>query len=246
MDRPAKPLTHSARRINRLAEAVGARSYLEIGVQRGATFFDVQVPRRVGVDVAFGFDITRHVGPETQFHSMTSDAFFASLPLDERFDLIFIDGKHTFEQTLRDFHNSIVHGHAGSIWILDDTVPIDIYSAQKNQSEALALRRQERRQENFAWHGDVYKVVFVLHDFFPALSYCTISTGGNPQTFIWLEKCPREPLFDDLEHISRLDYFEFTRHIEIMNLVSEADGLARVERFLQSRRRTDRTMGACL
>lgn len=234
MDAPAKPLTHSARRINRLAEVARARSYLEVGVQSGATFLGVKVPRRVGVDPAFAFDTALHAGPDTQFYAMTSDAYFAALPLEERFDLFFIDGLHTFEQTLRDVHNAIVHGHAGSIWVIDDTVPLDIYSAHKIQKEAVAMRRQERRLENFAWHGDVYKVVFALHDFFPALSYCTICTGGNPQTFVWLEKSPRVPLFNDLERISRLDYFEFMRHIEIMNPMSEADGLARIERFLRS------------
>lgn len=235
MNDSPRPLTHSARRINRLAEAMTARRYLEIGVQAGKTFHAVKIPHRVAVDPKFAFDTALYGGPHTQFHAVTSDAYFSQLSLDERFDIFFIDGLHTFEQALRDFQNAIVHGHAGSIWILDDTVPSDAYSAHKNQKEAVAMRRQEQRQENPAWHGDVYKVVFALHDFFPAFEYCTICTGGNPQTFVWLEKTSRKPLFNDLERISRLDYFEFTRHIEILNPMSEADGLARIERFLRSR-----------
>lgn len=234
LDKPAPHQTHTARRINRLAAVGNAKSYLEIGVQRGATFLDVRIPRKVGVDPVFAFPTAAHAKPGVEFHAMTSDAYFSHLPVKERFDLMFIDGLHTFEQTFRDFCNSLVHGHARTIWIIDDTVPIDIYSAQKIQAEALALRKQERRAESFAWHGDVYKVIFALHDFFPAFSYCTIATGGNPQTFAWMEKTSRTPKFNDLERISRMDYFEFTRHIDLMNPMSEADGLARVERFLRS------------
>ncbi|MCC2658293.1 MAG: hypothetical protein K0Q76_3401 [Panacagrimonas sp.] len=235
MDDPARLLNHSARRINRLAEMAGAHRYLEVGVQAGATFHAVKIPRRVGVDPKFAFDTAQYAGADTQFHAMTSDAYFSQLSFDERFDIVFIDGLHTFEQALRDFHNAVVHGHADSIWIIDDTVPIDAYSAHRNQKEAVAVRRRERRQESAAWHGDVYKLVFALHDFFPAFDYCTICTGGNPQTLAWLEKNPRKPLFNDLERICRLDYFEFTRHMEILNPVSEAEGLARMERFFHSR-----------
>lgn len=236
MDDSPRPLNHSARRINRLAQIMGARRYLEIGVHAGATFHAVQIPYRVAVDPKFAFDTAKYARPGTQFHTMTSDAYFSGLSLEERFDIVFIDGLHTFEQALRDFHNAIVHGHPGSIWILDDTVPLDAYSAHKNQKEAVTMRRQERRQENAAWHGDVYKLVFALHDFFPAFEYCTICTGGNPQTYVWLEKNPRTPLFNDFERISRLDYFELSRHIETLNPMSESDGLARIERFLQRRR----------
>jgi hypothetical protein len=128
-----------------------------------------------------------------------------------------------------------MHGHANTIWVIDDTVPIDVYSAHRIQKEAVAVRSREQRQQNAAWHGDVYKLVFALHDFFPAFDYCTICTGGNPQTLAWLEKRPRKPLFNDLERICRLDYFEFTRHMESLNPVSESQGLARIEQFLDSR-----------
>jgi hypothetical protein len=243
MDAPAKPITHSARRINQLAGLSGAGRYLEIGVQAGATFLDVKVPHRVGVDPAFAFDTARHTGPDTQFHAQTSDSYFAELPLEACFDIVFLDGLHTFEQTLRDLHNAIAHGHRRTIWIIDDTVPVDIYSAHKVQKDAVTMRRQERRQENFAWHGDVYKVVFALHDFYPAFNYCTICTGGNPQTFTWVEKTARKPLFNDLERISRLDYFEFMRHLDILNPVSEAEGLDRIAHFLHARPSTTPSSG---
>lgn len=47
---------HSARRINRIAAHVGAHTHLEIGVSRGASFRNVRIKSKVGVDPKFRFD----------------------------------------------------------------------------------------------------------------------------------------------------------------------------------------------
>lgn len=84
-------------RLNALAAAVSARSYLEIGVSRGSTFLRVDVARKVGVDPLFRFDAEAHAGPGVEFHRMTSDAYFARRETArERFDLIYLDGLHAF------------------------------------------------------------------------------------------------------------------------------------------------------
>ncbi len=45
----------TSKRLNRLAAALGAKSYLEIGVHTGGTFARVQVAERTAVDPAFPF-----------------------------------------------------------------------------------------------------------------------------------------------------------------------------------------------
>ena len=52
----------SVRRLNRLAEALSCRTYLEIGVFKGETFLAVDVASRVGVDPEFRFDWASHHG----------------------------------------------------------------------------------------------------------------------------------------------------------------------------------------
>ncbi|HET7247078.1 MAG TPA: class I SAM-dependent methyltransferase [Streptosporangiaceae bacterium] len=52
-----------------------------------------------------------HEDEVTIFAEMTSDEFFAGLPTGKTYDLIFIDGLHTFEQAYRDLCNAIVHSH---------------------------------------------------------------------------------------------------------------------------------------
>jgi hypothetical protein len=188
--------THSSRRINRIATARGARSYLEIGVQHGRTFRNVQIRERVGVDPTFGFDVSSVEDSATHLFPMTSDEYFASLSVDDMFDIAFIDGLHTFEQTYRDFCNVLIRTHRDSVVIIDDTRPVDVYSSLRDPHEAVA-RRAEAGGSGNAWHGDVYKVVFAIREFHPSLEYVTIMTGGNPQTLVWrpgdAQKRPQKP-----------------------------------------------------
>ena len=44
----------------------------------------------------------------THFFKISSDEFFAHHPPPAPFDIIFIDGLHTFEQALRDLLNSLL------------------------------------------------------------------------------------------------------------------------------------------
>lgn len=56
--------------------------------------------------------------------------------------------------------------------------------------------------------GDVYKVIFAIHDFFPQFSYATFP--GHGQTVLWLEtRTDFTPTWDSLEKISRLSYWDF-------------------------------------
>ena len=49
-------LATSPRRLNRLAEALDCKTYLEIGVSEGITFNAVNVVTKTGVDPDFQFD----------------------------------------------------------------------------------------------------------------------------------------------------------------------------------------------
>ncbi len=68
--------------------------YLEIGCAGNTLFDAVMASNKIGVDPASGGT-----------HRMTSDAFFAGNK--ERFDVIFIDGLHEYEQVRRDALNAL-------------------------------------------------------------------------------------------------------------------------------------------
>ena len=227
-------LNHSVRRLSALRDGIGAKSYLEIGVQNGVTFNAFDIAQKDAVDPKFNFDKAGYASESVRFFEVTSDDFFMNWAGPVRYDLIFLDGLHTFEQTFRDFCASFAHARKRTVWLIDDVVPVDIFSAHPNQHEAVNYRKTSGKT-NKDWHGDVYKVVFAIHDFFPTLTFRTIRTGGNPQVVVWTQ--PRKkftPRFNNLETISRLDYFALQKHLDVYNFGEEEDILAEVVASVKS------------
>jgi hypothetical protein len=204
---------------------IGGQRYLEIGVSTGDTFRAVEAAERTGVDPAFAFDITTFADAQTRLAPQTSDAFFAAEAPSNAYDLVFIDGLHQFEQVARDFSNAILHTHRRSVILIDDVFPNDAYSALP-QEAATQRHRQAAGVEDAAWHGDVYKMVFVLHDFWPGLNYRTILGAGNPQTLVWRAGgVQRKPFFNNFEFITRLSYFDMLDCFSLMQPAAELDAI---------------------
>ena len=216
--------------INFLAKRYSAQHYLEIGVRDGDTFFSVAMPDKVAVDPRFSFDPKPHASKKQRFYPITSDAFFEQLATKGSdaetalsrdrtpvtFDIIFIDGLHTFEQSWRDFKNCQPYAHKNTLFVLDDTIPCDPYSSIQNPQLAVAYRKQAGLEGNY-WHGDVYKTVFAIHDFYPEYSYCTLLQQGNPQTLVWYTgDKSRKPIFSSLEEIARLNYFDLLHYAHVL------------------------------
>jgi hypothetical protein len=221
---------YTPRRLNRIKDMIGAKTYLEIGVDTGDTFLAVDVEHKVAVDPSFKFDTAQHATDAVEFFAVTSDEFFVEHAGERRFDLVFIDGLHTFEQALRDFCNALAVGHERTVYVIDDIKPSDVFSALRIPADTMRFRRDSGATMNHAWHGDVYKAMLAIHDFFPMFSYATFATGGNEQSVLWRE--PRagfRPRFDDLEAISRLGYFELQEHLDLFNFAAEAEVMARLE-----------------
>lgn len=199
-------------RLNALAKINSAQTYLEIGVASGVTFRHVEVPFKVAVDPKFEFDATQRASQTEVYHEETSDIFFSQHVSDYKpFDLIYLDGLHTFEQTFRDFCASLNCSHARTIWLLDDTHPTSLLAAHPDQMFALRLREKTRIIRDRRWMGDVYKVVFAIHDFFPQFSYATFPEHG--QTAVWLEtRTHFAPIWNSLKKISHMKYRDFLKH----------------------------------
>ena len=87
--------------------------YLEVGVRNANTFNRVQEAGfKVAVDPVFAFDVeaARRDNPRHEYHEITSDEYFATaVEPDQQFDLIYLDGLHVHEQTLRDLMNALHH-----------------------------------------------------------------------------------------------------------------------------------------
>jgi hypothetical protein len=212
----------TADRIEWIAKTVGGRSYLEIGVFDGETFTNVGLERKVAVDPNFRFDWQKYQTGKVSLHPITSDAFFATQKR-ELFDVIFIDGLHTFAQSFRDFCATMALAHDRTVWLIDDTVPNDIFSMMPDYKQTHRLR-ELHKVDSMAWHGDVFRTAFAIHDFFPTLDMRTITSFGNPQTIV--TKNPRAdfaPRWNDLEKIARLEFADFDENRDCMRPATEEE-----------------------
>jgi hypothetical protein len=204
------PRGHSPRRINTLAKRLSASRYIEIGLQRGYTFENIDIDTRVGVDPAPLFDVEKLPVGVSVF-AVESDTYFASLTPEVAFDIAFIDGLHTFEQTKSDVFNALRHVPTG-VLLIDDTVPSDEIAAMRNIDESYAQRRK-MASDDPRWMGDVWKLVVYIDRHLPQLDFRTIVGSGNIQTLVWRRDQPgksiSEPSWDDNGAIAGLNYREF-------------------------------------
>ena len=224
----------STRRINTLLDALGAPArYLEIGVETGFTFFSVSAASKTAVDPEFLFDVdaARSEHPSSEFHQMTSDDFFATRQPKEAYDLVFLDGLHTWDQTYRDFCNTLLITGERSVIVLDDIFPADVFSCNRDQIEALTMRQFMSGDPSNAWHGDTYKIIPLIQTFHPTLSYCTIISDGNPQSLVWRSSQSAKHDFGLIKeqgslNMASLDYLWFLRNQQSYNLMNESEALA--------------------
>lgn len=157
--------------------------YLEIGVNKGETFSKIQARTKTAVDPGFLFDVPEwsEKMPNAQFNEVTSDGFFATC--SQKFDVIYLDGLHTFEQTLRDFCNSITALKPGGIILIDDTIPNSYHAAMPDLKKSVQIRRA-RNDTSGSWMGDVYRLVYFIDAFFQQWSVGTL-VENHGQTIVW-------------------------------------------------------------
>jgi tetratricopeptide (TPR) repeat protein len=135
-------------------ERLRPRSYLEIGVEFGAS---LQLARHS--QVVLGIDPVPRPSQQplpaaTRLFHMTSDTFFSrhtrqEMLGEQTLDLAFIDGMHWFEFVVRDFENVERWCGRGSTVVLHDCLPV---------APVAALRQ---RRTTF-WVGDAWKALKYL------------------------------------------------------------------------------------
>jgi Methyltransferase domain len=171
-----------------------APRYLEIGVFRGTTFHNLEAPRKVAVDPAFQFDVAaaRRDNPAASYHEVPSDTYFGTI-IDpgEQFDVIYLDGLHTAEQTLRDLLNALFHLAPDGIVVIDDVKPTSHLAAIPSHQRFAAIRKRLASPER-SWMGDVYKVVYFIDSFLQQLSWRTVAENHG-QSVVWRCRRPEVP-----------------------------------------------------
>jgi hypothetical protein len=185
--------------INAFIKKYGYTSYLEIGVntpaQPGYNWNNVNIELKHGVDPAEKAAAT---------FKMPSDEFFAH-HVNMKYDIVFVDGLHLFEQAYRDIVNSLK-------W-LNDNGTIVVHDC--NPTEEITQRRE---RASSAWHGDVWKAILKLRMEDPTISIftidadegCTVIRKGSQELFKTSE--PESVIYD-------FNFFDANRK-EILNMKS--------------------------
>jgi hypothetical protein len=183
---PRGERTTRHRVVNRLLSLYDQPRYLEVGVCTAHTFDRVTAPIKVAVDPVFEFD---HQDPEravpgVEYHQVTSDAYFGTLvDPDRRFDVIYLDGLHTVEQTLRDVTNALHHLQPQGVILIDDVRPSSHLAAIPDRQRFFEVRNRLGTTEQ-DWMGDVFRVVLAIETFFQQLSYATVAENHG-QAVVW-------------------------------------------------------------
>ena len=122
--------------IDYLISKYGYRDYLEIGCDKDQLFSKVNLQNKTGVDPYSGGNIRQ-----------TSDDFF--LTNNKTFDLVFIDGLHTYDQVKRDILNSVKFLNKDGIILVHDCLPD-------------TMAKQAVPRYKMQWNGDVWKAIVDL------------------------------------------------------------------------------------
>jgi hypothetical protein len=128
--------------INRIINAKGYKTYLEIGLASGSNFIMINAKEKTGVDP----EIKNHISGGKVFQ-MTSDEFFGLSK--EKFDCIFIDGLHHEEQVKKDIENALD--------ALNDNGTIIVHDVNPTTEDMQIVPRVQK-----VWTGDVWKAWVTL------------------------------------------------------------------------------------
>lgn len=182
--------------INLLIEINKYKSYLEIGVntplQPGYSHDSIDIETKHGVDP--NVDTT---------YKVTSDEFFEK-KVERKYDIIFIDGLHIFEQVYRDIVNSLKYLNENGTIVVHDCNPIKEIT-------------QRRERASSVWHGDVWKAILKLRIEEPNIVIYTVNTDEG----CTIIRKGEQKLYKIEENIDPYNFNFFKSHKkEILNLIS--------------------------
>ena len=177
--------------------------YLEIGCDDNICFNSIPVINKIGVDPDRGGNIKD-----------TSDNFFKNNK--NRFDVIFIDGLHIYEQCRRDVINSLKVLDKNRYIFLHDMTP------------RTWIEENVPRLKNTLWTGDIWKVAIELSktkgiDFF--VINADMGVGA-------LRKKEENIVYhDDFENLKDLKFKDFLNLNESINYIDPEEGIKIIKKY---------------
>ena len=171
------------------------KSYLEVGCDNDENFSKIQIVNKIGIDPLKGGTLR-----------MTSDEFF--IKNDQSFDIIFLDGLHTYEQTIKDINNGLKFLNTNGVIIIHDCLPKKIW----NQIVPRLYGH---------WNGDVWKAIVHSRTYEHADTYTCIADHGLGVIF---KRKNRNKLNINQTNFKKLKFADYYKnHRQYMNVIKYED-----------------------
>jgi hypothetical protein len=210
--------------IQKVIDKIEARNYLEIGLAKGDTFLRIKARRKIAVDPTIGIPKVKRIrwkfkniyNMPAKYYELTSNDFFAQVEIKKGLDVVFIDGLHTFEQSLVDVNNSLKYLNKNGVIVMHDCDP-------PNEAGAYPAKSAEHAASlnlpgwTGAWCGDVWKTICYLRSFRKDLNVFVLDcdcglgivTKAKPESSLDLKE----------DELGGLTYSDLVRHKkEFLNL----------------------------
>lgn len=222
-----------------------AKTYLEVGVAGGDIFLKIRAKNKIAVDPKFMISKKRKIRsilkyfPNifNKYYEVTSDDFFKTNLSIFTYDLdvVFIDGLHTYNQSLKDAQNCLRFLKEDGIIIMHDCNPPFASAAYPAMSWEHAESLQLAGWTG-AWCGDVWKTIAYLRSTQSNLRICVLDfdyglgiiTKGIPESILDYSK-------EDIDKLSYTDLEKNRRKIlnlkdmgylkEVIEYLGSRDGL---------------------
>lgn len=210
--------------IQNIIDKTNARTYLEIGIHKGGTFLRIKARHKIAVDPYYLISTRKKIhwalknlcNFSAKYYRLTSDEFFTRERIPQGLDVVFIDGLHSFQQSLKDVYNSLLHLNENGVIVMDDCNPPNEAAAYPADSldHAASLNLPGWTGE---WCGDVWKTICYLRSFEKDLNIFVLDcnygmgiiTRGKPEALLNFTE----------EDVNKLDYHDLAnRRNELLNL----------------------------
>ena len=227
--------------VQQVIDHLNARNYLEIGVKKGKLFLSVRARKKLAVDPVLKISGTRKLkyclrnmsNIFNEYYEMTSDQFFATrgsrLAGLNKIDVAFVDGLHTYQQSLFDVQNCLKHLSKKGVILMHDCSP---------QSDVQACPADSRKHaddispngKTAGWSGDVWKTIVNLRSNHPELEVFVLDcdhgigviTHGKPNKMLELTE----------ENIAAMSYQDLAENREALINLKVPEYMSK---FLQDR-----------
>ncbi len=160
--------------IQKIFQKTNFKNYLEIGCRTGTSFLPIKAKHKTAIDPIFKIPFIQKVkwtlkypiNLNNRYFEVESDIFFTNekkyIENLGQFDVVLIDGLHTFQQSLNDAVNSLKYLNKDGIIIMHDCLPPHKLAALPLTEGTSIEEMKKIKGWTGEWNGDVWKTIVYL------------------------------------------------------------------------------------